>query len=176
MWRCCLGSCGAALPAVLVKRHGLALKCSGQIRVKCRISVSRVDVGSNVTYDLQLKTLHRSLCVLCNNPPFFSDNNSLYTLVRLALALVAMKVSTTACLLAGFVSYTSARGTLSLSLSKRDVNGQASPQAKGVYKRQVSSASTVEESLFDILPWSTGGAYYTNGQYQSPLKPFVRHH
>ena len=87
-----------------------------------------------------------------------------------------MKLSS-ACLTAGLVGAVSATGTVQFDISKRDRFGQKSEVAKGVYKRQAdgfgsyqkrikrqtSNAGTVEESIYDVLPWSLGGAYYTNG-------------
>lgn len=49
-----------------------------------------------------------------------------------------------------------------LSITKRDAKGAASHVARGLVKRQ----GTVETNIFDILTYSTGGAYYANGEDQ----------
>lgn len=79
-----------------------------------------------------------------------------------------MKVDTALCLAAGLIPLVAATGTLSLGVHKRDAFGNRSPAARGVYKRQTSSAGTVEESVYDVLPWSLGGAYYTNVSVGTP--------
>ncbi|KAG8623936.1 hypothetical protein KVT40_008912 [Elsinoe batatas] len=59
-------------------------------------------------------------------------------------------------------------GTVSLGLEKRAlINGGTQP-AKGIYKRQVSSGGSVGSTVFDVLPWGVGGAYYTNITVGSP--------
>ncbi|KAF2218633.1 aspartic peptidase domain-containing protein [Elsinoe ampelina] len=59
-------------------------------------------------------------------------------------------------------------GTVSLGLEKRSlVNGGTQP-AKGVYKRKASSGGSVGSTVFDVLPWGVGGAYYTNITVGSP--------
>ena len=75
-----------------------------------------------------------------------------------------MKAST-ASLLAAIVAVApvSAKGTVSLDLSKRSHTDVSEPAR--IYKRQASNAGTVEESVYDVLPWSYGGAYYTNGRW-----------
>jgi hypothetical protein len=79
-----------------------------------------------------------------------------------------MRFGTSVCLAGASASLSIATGTLSLGIHKRDGFGQDSPAARGVYKRQISNAGTVEESIYDVLPWSLGGAYYTNGPFPSP--------
>lgn len=74
-----------------------------------------------------------------------------------------MRASTASCLAASLLAVVpaaSATGTVSLGLSKR--NSQDSTEPARLYKRATSNAGTVEESIFDVLPWSDGGAYYTN--------------
>jgi len=75
-----------------------------------------------------------------------------------------MKLSSTSCLAASLLAVvpTSASGTVSLGLAKRDSQDVSQPAR--IYKRQQSNAGTVEESVFDVLPWSDGGAYYTNSK------------
>lgn len=51
-------------------------------------------------------------------------------------------------------------GTFSLGITKRSARDSSAPHR--IYRRAESNAGTVEESVFDVLPWSTGGAYYTN--------------
>ncbi|PSK56975.1 hypothetical protein B9Z65_6599 [Elsinoe australis] len=61
-----------------------------------------------------------------------------------------------------------ATGTVSLSLEKRAIlDGRPQP-VKGIYKRQQSDAGTVESTVYDVLPWSLGGAYYTNISVGTP--------
>ncbi|KAF1355527.1 aspartic peptidase domain-containing protein [Delphinella strobiligena] len=73
-----------------------------------------------------------------------------------------------ACLaLANAVAVT-ARGTLEFSLSKRDASGKQSDIARGVLWKRQDTAGTVEESVYDVLPWSEGGAYYTNISVGTP--------
>ena len=50
-----------------------------------------------------------------------------------------------------------------LSVVKRDANLAASHVARGLVKR----AGTVTTNVFDVLTWSSGGAYYANGGYRS---------
>lgn len=65
-----------------------------------------------------------------------------------------------------FITSASATGTLSLSLEKKSVieTGELAP-LRGVHKR---SAGTVNSDVFDVLPWSGGGAYYTNVTIGTP--------
>lgn len=66
-----------------------------------------------------------------------------------------------------------ATGTVSLSLEKRAIlDGRPQP-VKGIYKRQQSDAGTVESTVYDVLPWSLGGAYYTNSECRSPSHPVL---
>lgn len=51
-------------------------------------------------------------------------------------------------------------GTFSLDIAKR--SKQDATQAHRHYRRQQDTTGTVEESVFDVLAWSNGGAYYTN--------------
>lgn len=63
------------------------------------------------------------------------------------------------------VGSASATGTVLLSLEKKGlVNGNLQP-LKGAYKRE---AGTVSSNVFDVQPWSPGGAYYTNGMWYIP--------
>ncbi|PNS20642.1 hypothetical protein CAC42_369 [Sphaceloma murrayae] len=55
---------------------------------------------------------------------------------------------------------TRASGTLALPLERRLVHGGSSLAARGVYKRQQSNV--VGSNVYNVLPWSVGGAYYTN--------------
>ncbi|GAB7357763.1 hypothetical protein MBLNU459_g0413t1 [Dothideomycetes sp. NU459] len=72
----------------------------------------------------------------------------------------------TACLaLAGAAA---AAGTVEFSLSKRDASGNPSDVARGVLLKRQETAGTVEESVYDVLPWSEGGAYYTNISVGTP--------
>ncbi|KAK5000522.1 hypothetical protein LTR66_000637 [Elasticomyces elasticus] len=114
---------------------------------------------------------------------------------RLALAgSVALLFTTTTA-----ASSPPSAGTLALDLSKRDSNGAASPQARGIIAfssssdtpspflppRSIAARSiadpldhgafshlhprqTVSESLFDVLRWSSGGAYYVNISVGTP--------
>jgi len=47
-----------------------------------------------------------------------------------------------------------------LSVAKRDAHLRVSDAASGLAKR---AAGTVTTNVFDILTWSSGGAYYANG-------------
>ncbi|KAF4552421.1 Eukaryotic aspartyl protease-like protein 2 [Elsinoe fawcettii] len=61
-----------------------------------------------------------------------------------------------------------AAGTVSLSLEKRAlIAGEVQP-ARGIYKRQSSSGSSVQSTVYDVLPWGVGGAYYTNVTVGTP--------
>lgn len=64
------------------------------------------------------------------------------------------------------ISSAAATGTLSLSLEKKSVvqGGRLAP-LYGVHKRD---ATTVVSGVFDVLPWSNGGAYYTNVTIGTP--------
>lgn len=77
-----------------------------------------------------------------------------------------MKFHTAVGLSAGLVASVTATGTLQLGVGKRDMAGRESHMDRRVFKRQTSDTGTVEESVFDVLPWSTGGAYYTNGGFE----------
>lgn len=55
-------------------------------------------------------------------------------------------------------------GTVEFPLSKRDVNGEQSHVARGVLWRRQETAGTLEESVYNVLPWSQGGGYYTNSE------------
>ena len=57
-----------------------------------------------------------------------------------------------------------ASGTVEFRLSKRDASGQQSHIARGVVLKRQETTDTVEQSIFDVLPWSLGGAYYTNSE------------
>lgn len=61
-----------------------------------------------------------------------------------------------------------ATGTLELSISKRDASGNPSDVARGMLVKRQNTAGTVEESVYDVLTWSTGGAYYTNISVGTP--------
>ena len=78
-----------------------------------------------------------------------------------------MKV-TTALLAGGLVAAvpTAATGTVSMDITKRSREDSSEPHR--IYKRQQSAGGTVEESLYDVLTWSTGGAYYTNISIGTP--------
>lgn len=65
------------------------------------------------------------------------------------------------CIAAGFLSQTLATGVVEFPLSKRDASGAQSDIARGMLVKR--DPSTVEESVYDVLTWSNGGAYYTNG-------------
>ncbi|KAF2860368.1 acid protease [Piedraia hortae CBS 480.64] len=51
-----------------------------------------------------------------------------------------------------------------ISISKRDAHMQKSLMARGVYKRD----SSVETNVYNIAPWSAGGAYYANVTVGTP--------
>lgn len=73
-----------------------------------------------------------------------------------------MKRNFSVCL--ALVSVVSATGTIEFPLSKRDASGQESDIARGVLWKRQDTVGTVEESVYDVLPWSLGGAYYTNSE------------
>ncbi|KAL1304996.1 hypothetical protein AAFC00_003900 [Neodothiora populina] len=78
-----------------------------------------------------------------------------------------MRRSIQTCLaLAGAAAATS--GTLEFALSKRDAFGQQSQVARGVLLKRQDTIGTVEQSVYDVLPWSLGGAYYTNISVGTP--------
>lgn len=70
-------------------------------------------------------------------------------------------ISATCLALAGAAA---ASGTVEFSVSKRDASGNPS---RGVLLKRQETVGTVEESVFDVLPWSDGGAYYTNSELGS---------
>lgn len=80
-----------------------------------------------------------------------------------------MKRNISACL--AFAGAAAASGTLEFPLSKRDASGQQSNIARGVLWKRQDTAGTVEESVYDVLPWSLGGAYYTNSKNHQPASP-----
>jgi len=47
-----------------------------------------------------------------------------------------------------------------LAITKRDANLKASGVGRGLVKR----GGTVETNVYDVLAWSSGGAYYANGE------------
>ncbi|KAK3117728.1 hypothetical protein LTR53_000657 [Teratosphaeriaceae sp. CCFEE 6253] len=59
-----------------------------------------------------------------------------------------------------------------LLISKRDAHLQTSHVARGMVKR-ASGDGNVETSVFDILTYSTGGAYYANVTVGTPPQPQV---
>ena len=63
----------------------------------------------------------------------------------------------------------SAYGLPELAIEKRHKNGQEAPihQPRGLVKRQ----STVETNVYDIITYSTGGAYYANSKSSTPDDP-----
>lgn len=50
-----------------------------------------------------------------------------------------------------------------IAITKRDGELKASERARGVEKR-ADGDGTVETNVFDVATWSTGGAYYANGE------------
>lgn len=68
-------------------------------------------------------------------------------------------------------------GTVSLPLDKRINTHSGHRISQGHYKRQISTNSTVEETLVDILPWSSGGAYYVSSRLirQSRRTQYLTH-
>jgi hypothetical protein len=70
----------------------------------------------------------------------------------------------TSTLLLAATTATAVHALPELSISKRDAQLQRSAVAKGVLKRDSNSGGTVETNVYDVLTWSTGGAYYANGK------------
>jgi len=79
-----------------------------------------------------------------------------------------MKVSLGSYLAAGLIVAVPAAATrtVSMDLVKRSRTNPSDPHR--IYKRQQSAGGTVEESVYDVLTWSTGGAYYTNVSIGTP--------
>jgi len=73
-----------------------------------------------------------------------------------------MKRNIPACL--AWATVVAASGTVEFPLSKRDASGQQSHVARGVILKRQDSDGTVEESVYNVQPWSLGGAYYTNSK------------
>lgn len=70
---------------------------------------------------------------------------------------------TTGILLAAAATTTTVSALPEIAITKRDGELKASERAHGVVKR-ADGDGTVETNVFDVATWSTGGAYYANGE------------
>lgn len=70
---------------------------------------------------------------------------------------------TTGILLTAAVTTTTVSALPEIAITKRDGELKASERAHGVVKR-ADGDGTVETNVFDVATWSTGGAYYANGE------------